>query len=246
MTRLFVPVTLVPDSTLQLPAATAHRVREVLRARVGDTLTVFDGNGGEFAAKILRIDRAEVVIVLGAWREISRESPLAITLVQGLSRGERMDFTLQKAVELGVSRIVPLACARAQVKLEGERAARRLAHWQGILVHACEQCGRNRLPALAEVTSLADFLATDRADLRLTLSPAATDALPALLRDATASTTTISLVVGPEGGLDPAEIALLGSAGYRAVRLGPRVLRTETAALVALTALQSLAGDLAN
>jgi len=249
MTRLFVPATLAPGLTLSLPAATAHRVRDVLRLRVGADLTVFDGTGGEYAARVHSCGREAVVLTLGAHRDIARESPLAITLVQGISRGERMDYTLQKAVELGVTRIVPLASARSQVKLEGERATRRLAHWQNIIVHACEQCGRNRLPALAGVQSLDDFCAADASEWRLTLSPDADRGLPEILREAAdpgaaPGPASFSLVIGPEGGLAPTEIAKLTAIGYRGVRLGPRILRTETAALVALTALQILAGDL--
>lgn len=241
MTRLFVPAALEAEHTLTLPAAAAHRVREVLRARAGAALVLFDGTGGEYPAIIRSCSRDEVTVTTGARQAVTRESPLAITLAQGIARGERMDYTLQKAVELGVTRIVPLASARSQVRLEGERAARRLAHWQGIVVHACEQCGRTLVPTVDDISSLDAFIAADPAALRLTLSPGAPQRLPDMLH----GHRSISLVVGPEGGLDTAEIARLAAGGYRAVRLGPRVLRTETAALVALTALQTLAGDLA-
>lgn len=240
MTRLYVPAALGPDRELELPPATAHRMREVLRARVNDSLVLFDGRGGEYSAVIRRMARDGVTVHTGAHRAISCESPLEVTLVQGISRGERMDYTLQKAVELGVTRIIPLASARSQVKLDPARAARRLEHWRGIVVHACEQSGRDRLPELTDIATLENVIATDGASLKLTLSPGAAVALV----DSVAGHRAVSLVIGPEGGLDAAEIARLETHGYRPVRLGPRVLRTETAALVALSALQIIAGDL--
>ncbi len=240
MTRLFVPVDLSPETELPLPPATAHRVREVLRARNGDALVLFDGKGGEYPATIQTCNRETVTVRLGPQLALERESPLQITLAQGIARGERMDYTLQKAVELGVTRIVPLATIRSQVKLTDERAGRRHLHWHAIVIHACEQCGRNRIPTLAPMTDVAAFAADDSAAMRLILSPGA----PHDLRARIGQPSSFSLVIGPEGGLDPAEIAHLIAAGYQSVRLGPRVLRTETAALVALTTLQVLAGDL--
>lgn len=240
MPRLLVPGPLSPASHLVLGPEHAHRLREVLRLGTGDEVTLFDGSGGEYPAVIRVLSRQQVELETAAWRAVSRESPLEITLAQGISRGERMDYTLQKAVELGVSRLVPIASARSQVKLAGERAERRLAHWRGIITHACEQSGRDRVPELTEILTLADFVARDSSALRLTLAPGAPEALTALAPDAR----EITLVIGPEGGLAPEEIALLSSRGYRPVRLGPRVLRTETAALVAITSLQVLAGDL--
>ncbi len=239
MTRLFVPLTLVPETLLQLPPAVAHRVRDVLRARSGETLTIFDGTGGEFPAVIRTCSRERVEIEIAARAAKERESPLTLTLAQGLARGERMDYTLQKAVELGVTRIVPLATARSQVKLAEDRAARRRAHWQGIVVHACEQCGRNQIPEVTDICTLTEFIQTDDALIRLTLALSAARDLHTF-----AGQQSFSLVIGPEGGLDSAELVQLAEAGYVAVRLGPRILRTETAALVALTALQVLAGDL--
>jgi len=240
MPRLFVPVALSPQTRVILPEGAAHKVREVLRARVGSTLTLFDGRGGEYPGVLEACQRDRVEVVLGERAEVVRESPLQITLAQGISRGERMDYTLQKAVELGVTRIVPLASARSQVKLDGERAARRLAHWQGIITHACEQSGRDRLPVLEEIQSLQEFMTGDSAALKLTLTPVARETLAS----AVVGKVSVSLVIGPEGGLDPLEIERLIAAGCRGVRLGPRILRTETAALVALSVLQSVAGDL--
>lgn len=241
MPRLFVPVPLSPRSRVILPESAAHKVREVLRARMGASLTLFDGRGGEYPGVLEICQRDRVEVALGDHEEVARESALDVVLAQGISRGERMDYTLQKAVELGVSRIIPLASARSQVKLEGERAARRIAHWQGIITHACEQSGRDRLPQLDDIQSLDDFIARDTAALKLTLTPNARETLGS----AVAGKHAVSLVIGPEGGLDPLEIARLDAAGYRGVRLGPRILRTETAALVALSVLQFVAGDLA-
>lgn len=239
--RLYIPLPLEARSRVVLPDGPAHKVREVLRARTGAQLTVFDGRGGEYPGILTRCQRDCVEVELGDRQPVVRESALEITLAQGISRGERMDYTLQKAVELGVTRIVPVTASRSQVKLDGDRAARRLAHWQGIIVHACEQSGRDRLPLLDDLQSLPEFAGADRAAVRLTLAPGARAPLAACGRGAR----SFSLVIGPEGGLDPREIALLEAAAYQPVRLGPRILRTETAALVALTVLQLLAGDLA-
>lgn len=241
MPRLFVPLTLSARTRVILPEGAAHKVREVLRARVGSTLTLFDGSGGEYPGVLEACQRDRVEVAVGEREEVARESALQITLAQGISRGERMDYTLQKAVELGVTRIVPLASSRSQVKLEGERAARRIAHWQGIITHACEQSGRDRLPQLEKIQSLQDFMACDQAALKLTLTPTAQETLAS----AVAGKASVSLVIGPEGGLDPLEVTRLEAAGYRGARLGPRILRTETAALVALSVLQFVAGDLA-
>jgi 16S rRNA (uracil1498-N3)-methyltransferase len=240
MARLFVAVGLQVGGKLRLPNAAAHRVREVLRLRTGDRLMLFDGTGGEYQAEISLCAREGVEVMIGEHLPTSRESALTIVLAQGLARGERMDYTLQKAIELGVTHIVPIACERSQVKLDAARAARRLAHWQGIVVHACEQSGRTHVPTLSEVISLGEFAALDQSDVRLSLAPTATTNLRSLPADAR----SFSLVIGPEGGLSPNELALLKAQRYQAIRLGPRILRTETAALVALSALQALRGDL--
>ena len=238
MPRIFAPIPLESGALATLPTASAHHVRDVLRLRVGEALTVFNGHGGEFASQIDTLTRHAVTLDIGRFEAIERESPLSITLAQGIARGDKMDYTIQKAVELGVTRIVPLTTTRSQVKL-GSRAARRFAHWQGIIEHACEQCGRNRVPELGEPIGLSEFMATDRAGTRLTLAPNGAVNLASLaIPDLVAS-----IVIGPEGGLSPGERALLHEGHYRAVRLGPRVLRTETAALVALATLQALAGD---
>ena len=239
MPRIYLPLTLCPGATLTLPPAIAHRLREVRRVLPGQQITLFNGEGGEFRGVLTAVSRAATTVEIQDFQPIERESPLTITLAQGIARGERMDYTIQKAIELGVHKIVPIAMERSQVKLAASRAERRLDHWQAVVIHACEQCGRNRIPQVAPVMSLAEFAATDQAATRLTLAPNGAHSLHSLTR-----VTDFSLVVGPEGGLSPSELELLAAHDYHAVRLGPRTLRTETAALVALTVLQTMAGDL--
>ena len=228
---------------VRLQPDAAHHAIRVLRLGVGEPVVLFDGHGGEFEARITRVDRGEVSVKTGAHHSIERESRLQIILVQGLSSGERMDITLQKSVELGVAEIQPVATERSVVKLKDERAQRRREHWQNLVVSACEQCGRNRVPDVLPVLGLPEWLAQLPAaaapgETRLLLSPAA--ALP--LRDLAAPTRML-LLIGPEGGLSPQEMELARSREFLPVRLGPRILRTETAALAALSALQALWGD---
>ncbi len=221
-------------------------VQRVLRLRPGAALRLFDGRGGEFEAVIDGAERGRTRVRVGAQlrREGSHEaeSPLSLTLAQGISRGERMDITLQKAVELGAARIAPLVTSYCQVHLEGERLERRHRHWLGILIAACEQCGRSRLPELLPVMPLSTWLETEAAadDLRIVLDHRAERSFAQL----EGSPRALTLLVGPEGGLEETEIAAARRAGYQALRLGPRVLRTETAGLVALTAMQLRWGDL--
>lgn len=203
-------------------------------------MVLFDGRGGEYPARIERIERDRVLAELGAWQEVERESPLAITLVQALQAGDKMDFTIQKAVELGVRDIVPVDSRRSVLKLAGERAAKRVAHWQGVVASACEQCGRNQVPLVAPLEKLENWLARPAASgvVRLMLAPDAEQTLVAL-----PPARQVQLLIGAEGGLDPQEEIAAKQAGFQAVRLGPRVLRTETAGLAALAAMQALWGD---
>ena len=230
-------------SDVRLPPDAAHHAVRVLRLAVGEPVVLFDGLGGEFEARITRIDRGDVSVKTGAHLAVERESPLHVRLVQGLSSGDRMDLTLQKAVELGVAAIQPVATERSVVKLKDERAQRRAEHWQNLVIAACEQCGRNRVPEVLPLMSLPDWLAqlnmpAPDDEARLLLSPAATTALKAL-----APVSRMTLLIGPEGGLSPGETQLAQSRGFKPVRLGPRILRTETAALAALSAIQALWGD---
>ena len=200
---------------------------------------LFDGRGGEYEARIERIEKDRVVVALGVWHDVERESGLRVTLVQAVQAGEKMDYTVQKAVELGVSHIVPVDSRRSVIRLSGERAARRVAHWQGVAAAACEQCGRNQVPQLAPLEKLESWLArpADGA-LRLILAPDAEQALVDL-----APTKNLQILIGAEGGLDPQELVAARQVGFMAVRMGPRVLRTETAGLAALAAVQALWGD---
>jgi 16S rRNA (uracil1498-N3)-methyltransferase len=237
--RFFCPEPIAAASCIALGKAAAHHVLRVLRLRPGEPLTLFDGRGGEYPGVIAAIDRDRVSVDVGAHSPVERESPLRLTLVQALQAGEKMDFTIQKAVELGVSRIVPVESRRGVVRLDAARATKRVEHWRGVVVAACEQCGRNRLPEVAPVETLERWLARPpAAGRRLFLSPAAELSLGAL-----PPVDAVELLVGPEGGLAPEEVIAAQSAGYVPVRLGPRVLRTETAALAALAALHARWGD---
>lgn len=213
----------------------------VLRLQAGDAVTLFDGRGAECPAVIIAMTRGAVRLQVADWRAVDRESPVPVTLAQGISSGERMDYTVQKAVELGAMRIQPLSTERSVVRLDAERAAKRVAHWQAIVVAACAQCGRNRVPVVAPVISLPAWLATaaTSTERRIMLSPDGARTLHELERPAQG----VFLLCGPEGGLAPSERRDAGRAGFEALRLGPRVLRTETAAMAALAAMQVLWGD---
>ncbi|MEP7154210.1 MAG: 16S rRNA (uracil(1498)-N(3))-methyltransferase [Betaproteobacteria bacterium] len=213
---------------------------QVLRLAAGEQIALFDGQGGEWAASISAIGKRNATVQLLAFDAVERESPLSIMLVQALATSDKMDFIVQKAVELGVTSIQPLATERATLKLTGEREQKRMAHWQAVAQSACEQCGRNRVPVVAGLMSLEAWLATPANSLRLMLHPDADISLT----QAVAPQQALSLVVGPEGGFSPREIALAAQHGVQTARFGSRVLRTETAALAALAALNALHGDL--
>lgn len=242
--RFYFPGKLGNGSEVRLPPGAAHHAARVLRLAAGEPVILFDGHGGEFEAHITRINGNEVSVKTGAHNTVEREAPLPILLAQGLSSGDRMDFTLQKAVELGVAAIQPVATARSVVKLKDERAARRAEHWQNLVVCACEQCGRNRVPEVAPLLNLPDWLAQLSArqpqdEARILLSPHA----GVSLRELDPAHGRVILLAGPEGGLAHSEVLAAQARGFAPVRLGPRVLRTETAALAALAAIQALWGD---
>ena len=241
LTRIHVPTELAVDKEILLPSGSANHLVRVLRLREGAGLIVFDGCGHEFSAEIVRIDGNKVTVRLSNQLSNKTESPLQINLIQGISRGERMDWTLQKATELGIHAISPVLTARSVVRLDDKQAEKKLEHWQAIVVGACEQSGRNTVPHLATPTTLNQYLTnTEPTGLRLVLSPTA----PASLAGLTRSPTKVDILIGPEGGLDDAEVLLAERVGFMPVRLGPRVLRTETASVVALSVLQALWGDL--
>ena len=220
----------------------ARHASRVLRLRIGEELVLFDGVGGEYVARIATIERDRVAVNLLEWRDAECESPIGLTLVQALQSGEKMDMTVQKAVELGVSHIVPVASRRSVVRLDGERALRRVEHWRGVAVAACEQCGRNQVPDVSALQGLDRWLgkAPEQGVLRLMLAPGAAQSLDSIMP---AQGAPIELLIGAEGGLAPEELEMAVAAGFTSVRLGPRILRTETAGLAALAAIQCLWGD---
>lgn len=223
--------------THSLPEAAAHYIGRVLRLPAGAAVQLFDGSGEEFRGELVAVGKKEVSVELTEQLPGMAESPLRIHLGQGLSRGERMDWAIQKATELGVAEITPLVSERCEVRLKDERADKRLAHWRQVAISACEQCGRSVLPRINPPRVLADWLQVE-ADLKLALHPVAEP----LTRHPAPQ--TLAFLIGPEGGLSDAEIEQASRAGFLPARLGPRVLRTETAPVVALSVAQQLWGDL--
>ena len=232
---------LAVGAELPLPAQASEHAARVLRLVAGDLLTLFHGDGCDYAATILAVTKREVTVRISAKLALSNESPLRLTLAQGVARGDKMDLIVQKATELGVVRIVPLLTERSEVKLDAARSEKRLLHWRAVAASACEQSGRARLPEIVAALPLSKWLEhldDDRA-LRLALLPEASRSSREL-RFADAGGI---LVVGPEGGLGERDIAALNAAHFEGLQLGPRILRTETAGLAALAALQAIHGD---
>ena len=215
---------------------------QVLRIDAGDEVTLFDGTGGEWNAVTLNIDKRRAQVRLLAFDGVERESPLTITLVQALVTSDKMDFIVQKAVELGVNAIQPITSERATLKLTGERAQKRIMHWQGVAQAASEQCGRNRIPMVADIVSFEAWIGKPADGLRLVLHPQGQSSLVGTVN----ATTPVSIMIGPEGGFSDREIALTAQHGIKAVGMGPRVLRSETAGLAALAALNAVYGDFQN
>jgi 16S rRNA (uracil1498-N3)-methyltransferase len=227
--------------TLPLPDTVLRHV-QVLRLKVGDTLTLFNGQGGEYPATLTLLEKRAATVTLGDFADVSRESRLEIGLVQAVASGEKMDFILQKGVELGISAFQPVLSERSVVRLSGERAEKRIARWQEIVISACEQSGRNLVPTVAPLLDYSDWLKTPQPDAtRLILSPQGSTRLASLA----AAPSKVWLMVGPEGGLSDAEEAAAIAAGWQPLKLGERILRTETAALAAVAALQTVWGDYA-
>lgn len=239
--RIFSEHGLREGRTVPLTGEAANHVSRVLRLRVGDTLVLFDGSGRDFDGEITALGRDAASVRVGAGREVTAESPADITLLQGICRGPRMDTVLQKSTELGVRRIQPVLTERSVVRLDAAQAARKQEHWQRVAISACEQCGRSLVPQVATPQTLDEALAgVGASTLKLLLDPHADATLGAIVRRDTA----VALLVGPEGGFSEAERRLASDRGFCGVRLGPRILRTETAPLAALAVLQFLAGDL--
>lgn len=240
VTRVFVEQKLVAGKGVGLPEQAGLHLTRVLRLDAGAALTLFDGTGGEYRGTLER-DGRKFWARVGTHDPVERESPLDITLLQGVARGERMDLIVQKATELGVARIVPVLAERTVVRVDAGQRTRKLEHWRAVAIAACEQCGRNRVPAVAAPLSLGDAIATLPADSRRCLLAAdGGESLGALANGPPAG---VALLIGPEGGLADTERRFAAANGFGAYRIGPRILRTETAGLAALAALQSLAGD---
>jgi len=246
LTRVHVEAVLTPGTIVELPRETASHLAKVLRARSGDPLILFSGDGREYAGSVESVRGSRVTASVGSGTEVDRESPFAITLVQCVPRGDRMDFIVQKATELGVTRIVPVLSQRSVVRLDAAQAGSKAAHWRAVVVNACEQCGRNRLPIIEAPAPLIDYLGSNAAagaaprTARFVLEPE----VEAATAPAALETTAVQIAVGPEGGFGDEELEAFRIAGFVRLRLGPRILRTETAAIAALTWLQTRFGDM--
>lgn len=230
---------LAPGAELILPPDAGHHASRVLRMREGDAVVLFNGQGGEYTAHIVRLSREGVDVRVDDFNPVERESPLAVTLVQGISAGDRMDLTIQKAVELGVAAIQPVLAERSVVRLKGERGDSRREHWQRVAAAACEQCGRNRVPVVAGAIAVTEYRAPGDS-LKLLLAPNGTSNLRSL---GVSGGNPIEFAAGPEAGFSSREEAMFVAAGFVPIQLGPRVLRTETAGPAALAALNALYGD---
>jgi 16S rRNA (uracil1498-N3)-methyltransferase len=238
--RFFCPFPLHPGATVELAAEAAHHALKVLRVGAGDAAILFDGRGGQWQATLHPAGKG-LRATLEAFEDHDPEPPLALTLVQALPASDKMDFVVQKAVELGVVRIQPVAAKRSVIRLSGERAERRVEHWRNIAIAACEQSGRNRVPSVAPILDLPQYLgiAARENALRFVCAPGVAGSL----RDLGKPDVPVSLLIGPEGGFEDGELLAAHAAGFSPLRLGPRVLRTETAGLGAVAAMMALWGD---
>jgi 16S rRNA (uracil1498-N3)-methyltransferase len=250
LTRVYIDAALIPGSFVELPPETASHLARVLRARSGDELILFNGDGREFNGAIETVRGSRVSASVGDGRLVDRESPLAITLVQCVPRGDRMDFIVQKATELGVARIVPVLSQRSVVRLDKSQAESKAVHWRAVAVSACEQCGRNRLPTIEAAQPLLNYLGESSAGAgpRLVLEPESAPQMGTLAPGpggaAGAAMTSAEIAIGPEGGFASEELEAFRVAGFSQVGLGPRVLRAETAAIAAVVWLQARLGDM--
>ena len=243
LTRVFVDAPLAVGAAATLPDAAAGHLLRVLRLGVGDACVLFNGDGCDHDARIVAAGKREATVEILATRAVRNESPLRIVLLQALARGEKMDWIVQKATELGVAGIAPVLSERGEVKLEGDRADKRVAHWRSVAISACEQSGRARIPRIDPPQPLSRALQSLPPDARRLVLDPDVDATSASLQLGADFTAVIA--IGPEGGWSPGDLALLRGAGFTGLRLGPRVLRTETAGLAAIAALQARYGDFA-
>jgi 16S rRNA (uracil1498-N3)-methyltransferase len=249
LTRVYVEAVLTPGSMVELPPDTASHLAKVLRARSGDELILFNGDGCEFDGAIEAVRGSRVSASVGNSRAVDRESPLSVTLVQCVPRGDRMDFIVQKATELGVARIVPVLSQRSVVRLDQAQARSKAVHWRAVAVSACEQCGRNRLPNIEPAQPLLNYLGEPArsAGPRWVFEPQCTPPPDTVAQDPGAADSAIAraeIAIGPEGGFEADELEAFRVAGFRRVALGPRILRTETAAIAAMVWLQARYGDM--
>lgn len=241
ISRVYQNVALKVGAILDLDEPASHHIARVLRAEIGETLIIFNGQGGEYTTIISKIDKKKVTVDVQAFSPREAESPIILCLAQGISRGEKMDYTIQKAVELGVNQIIPLQTERCNVKLTSERKEKRLQHWKSIIVSACEQSGRNQIPELLDSQTLSQWLPNAKADCSFVLVPNASQKLEHISLPPGAR---VTLLIGPEGGLSEIEITHAVQHGFLPLNLGPRILRTETAAVAAITAIQCHFGDM--
>lgn len=241
VTRCHVDMPLPVGSRIVLPESAANHLVRVLRLREGDACVLFNGDGNDYGARIAAAGKREVVVEILGVDPVDNESLFRITLLQGIARGEKMDLILQKATELGVARVMPVLAERTEVKLDAERTAKRMSHWESVIVSACEQSGRAQVPALDAPAALAAAAAALAGDcMKLTLDPQGEQSL----RSLPSPPAGVAIAIGPEGGWSPRDRETLRTAGFEGLRLGPRVLRTETAGLAAIAALQARFGDL--
>ena len=238
--RIYTTAPIAANSDVELESGPSRHLSRVLRMKVGDRLVLFDGGGGQYPASITAIDRKSVVAATGDFDAVELESALHLQLGIAISRGERMDWVVQKATELGVTSIAPLLSKRTGLRLDPERAGKKLRHWQQIAISACEQCGRNRPPQILPLQEIEQWLQGVNAQVRLVLHPTADNTCPESPAPA-----SVALLVGPEGGFSEEEIVNAEQAGFASLQLGPRVLRTETAPLAAIAILQARWGDMA-
>ncbi|MFQ3198522.1 MAG: 16S rRNA (uracil1498-N3)-methyltransferase [Paraglaciecola sp.] len=238
--RIYHPQIIPVDQVLELTPDACHHVANVLRAKAGQPVVLFNGDGNEYSGELIDITKRKVLVQIDAKLSMTVESPLNIHLAQGISRGDRMDMVLQKSVELGVSQITPLITERCGVKLDHQRWQKKHLQWQKIILGACEQSGRNIVPQLNMPTDFKQWINQSTNELRLTLHPRAEKSFRHITMDKAGA----RLLIGPEGGFSEQELYQTEQAGFQAVQLGPRVLRTETAAIAAITALQAIYGDL--
>ncbi|MCK9397449.1 MAG: 16S rRNA (uracil(1498)-N(3))-methyltransferase [Methylobacter sp.] len=246
ISRLYTPAPLATGKIIELDDENGHYVRTVLRLKKDDPIILFNGHGGEYLCTVAEVSRKAALITVGQWSDRSVESPLQLTLGLGISRGDRMDLTVQKAVELGVNHITPLLTERCVVQFKGEKKPQRLLHWQKIVQHAAEQSGRTTLPALPEVESLQNWVGNQQG-LKVFLDPYAETTLmelkPETMKARPEHSRRVTLLTGPEGGFSTQERDIAKASGFIPVRLGARILRTETASIAALAAVQLLWGD---